>query len=102
MEHIGDHLRVNHDLVLTVYCFVKKMSPAFDILLKCIYNICAENLNEICKRKEFTELDKELMIDIICQSTERRDAKHKEQVASNTQTLGLFDETEEEEEEEEE
>lgn len=75
MEHIAFHLRSNHDLILTVYSFVKKRSPAFDALLECIYVLCAENLNAVCKQKEFGELSKELMVDIICNATERRASK---------------------------
>ena len=33
LEHICRHLRSHHDLIISVYCLIKKMSPAFDLLL---------------------------------------------------------------------
>jgi hypothetical protein len=41
-------------------------------------------LNDICKQKEFIELDKELMIDLICQSTERRVIREQEKLKQLT------------------
>jgi len=73
LEAVCHFLRSNHDLILSVYCFVKQMSPAFDLLLGYIYDLCSQHLNEICNQKEFLELDKTLMIDLICHSSERRD-----------------------------
>jgi len=84
MEHICRYLRLHHDSVLTIYCLAKKMSPAFDLLLEYIYDLCSENLNDICKQKDFIELDKEWMIDIICQSAERREIREQEKVKQMT------------------
>jgi hypothetical protein len=84
IEHLCRHLRLHHDVVLTVYCSIKKMSPAFDLLLEYIYDLCSEYLNDICKQKEFIELDKELMIDLICQSTERRVIREQEKLKQLT------------------
>jgi len=54
------------------------MSPAFDLLIEYIYDLCSEHLNDICKQKDFIELDKEYMIDIICQSAERHERREQE------------------------
>jgi hypothetical protein len=75
LEQICHHLRLNHDLIISIYCLVKQMSPAFDLLLDYIYELCSQYMNEICNHKEFIELDKSLMIDLICHSAERRDIR---------------------------
>ncbi len=84
MEHICRHLRLQHNRVVTVYCLAKKMSPAFDILLDYIYDLCSENLKDISKQQDFIELDKEYMIDIICQSAERRETREQEKIKQMT------------------
>jgi len=56
------------------------MSPAFDLLIEYIYDLCSEHLNDICKQKDFIELDKEYMVDIICQSAERREIREQEKI----------------------
>lgn len=83
MEHICRHLRSHHDSVLTIYCLAKKLSPTFDILLDYIYDLCSENLKDISKQQDFIELDKESMVDIICQAAERRDIREKEKQRQN-------------------
>ena len=75
LEKICHYLRLNHDLILSIYCLVKQMSPAFDLLLDYIYELCSQYMNEICNQKEFLELDKTLMVDLICHSAERRDIR---------------------------
>jgi hypothetical protein len=80
IEYICRHLRSAHDCVVTVYCLAKQMSPAFDILLDYIYDLCSENLKDISKQKDFIELDKEYMIDIICKSSERREFREQEKI----------------------
>ncbi|CAF3540979.1 unnamed protein product [Rotaria sp. Silwood1] len=78
VEKICYYLCLNHNLILSMYCFIKQMSPAFDLLLDYIYELCSQNMNEICKQKEFFELDKNLMVDLICQSTQRREIRQQE------------------------
>ncbi|CAF3342043.1 unnamed protein product [Rotaria sp. Silwood1] len=80
IEHICRYLRLNHDLIITVYCQIKKMSPTFDLLLDYIYDLCSEFLNDICKHSDFIKLEKELMIDLICQATERREIREQEKL----------------------
>jgi hypothetical protein len=75
LEKVCHYLRLNHDLILSTYCLVKQMSPAFDLLLDYIYELCSQYMNEICNQKEFLELDKTLMVDLICHSAERRDIR---------------------------
>jgi hypothetical protein len=96
VEQICRYLRLNHDIILTVYCLVKKMSPAFDLLLDYIYDLCLEYFNDICKQKDFIELDKDLMIDIICQTAERREIREQEK----TKQMTLLHENNSENEEE--
>ena len=72
LENICHYLRLNHNLILSIYYLVKQMSPAFDFVLDYIYDLFSEYMNEICLQKEFSELDKDLMIDLICQSSRRR------------------------------
>ncbi|CAF1360112.1 unnamed protein product [Adineta steineri] len=78
IEYVCHYLQTNHDFILPVYYSVKKMSPEFDSLLNYIYDLCSEHLSAICKQTDFIELDKELMIDLIYHSTERRDIREKE------------------------
>ncbi|CAF1486186.1 unnamed protein product [Adineta ricciae] len=102
MEYLGHHLCMNHDLIITTYDFVKKTSPAFDSLLNYIYNLCADNLNEICRKEDFTKLDKDSMIDIICHSTEIREARAVEQATvTNTDNTNAAETDDDEAEEEE-
>ena len=84
IEHICRHLRLDHDLILSVYCLIKQMSPAFDSLLDYVYDLCSEHLHDICKRKDFIELEKESMIDLIWQSTERREVREQEKLKQMT------------------
>ncbi len=72
LEKICHYLRLNHNLILSIYYLVKQRSPAFDFVLDYIYDLFSEYMNEICLQKEFSELDKDLMIDLICQSSQRR------------------------------
>lgn len=78
MEQICRYLRLHHDSVVTVYCLAKTAAPAFDVLLDYIYDLCSEHLKDISKQQDFVELDKEYMIDIICQSAERRENREQE------------------------
>ena len=71
LEKLCYYLRVKHELILPTYCLLKQMSPTFDFVLDFIYGLCSQHMHEICKQKEFSELDKDLVIDLICQSTER-------------------------------
>ncbi|CAF2326046.1 unnamed protein product [Rotaria sp. Silwood2] len=84
IEHICRYLRLNHDLIIEVYCQVKKVSPTFDLLLDYIYDLCSEFLNDICKHNDFIKLEKELMIDLICQATERREIREQEKLKQMT------------------
>jgi hypothetical protein len=84
MECLCRHLRLHHNSVVTVYCLAKKMSPAFDLLIEYIYDLCSEHLNDICKQNDFIELDKEYMIEIICQSAERREIREQEKLKQLT------------------
>jgi hypothetical protein len=101
IEHVCRYVRLNHDSVIPVYCLAKQMSPAFDLLLEYIYDLCSEHLNDICKQKDFIQLDKELMIDIICKSAERRELREQEKTnqANVLQNNTTIDDEEEEEEE---
>ena len=83
VEHICRYLRSNHEPVITVYCLAKRLAPAFDILLDYIYDLCSEHLKDISKQKDFIELDKEYMIDIICQAAERREIREIEKQNQN-------------------
>ena len=47
------------------------MSPAFDSLLDYIYELFAKYMNDICLEEEFFELDKDLIIDLIRQSSQK-------------------------------
>lgn len=85
-EEICYHLCLNHDLIISLYCLVKQMSPEFDSLLDYIYDLCSQHMKEICSQKEFSELDKDLMINLICQSAQRRDMREQE---NNKQTTTL-------------
>ena len=80
LEQLCRLVTIDHDLILSVFCLVKQMSPAFDLLLEYLYDLCSQHMNELCKQKEFGELDKELMIDLICQSAERHDRRAREQI----------------------
>lgn len=83
LEIVSRHLSKNHDSILSMYRLIKEKSPAFDELLDYIYELCSKFMNEICKKQEFYDLDKDLMIDLICQSTQRREAREQE---TNKQT----------------
>ena len=83
MEYICRYLRSHYDSVVTVYCLAKRLAPTFDTLLDYIYDLCSENLKDVSKQKDFIELDKEYMIDIICQAAERRDIREKEKQRQN-------------------
>ncbi|CAF3015908.1 unnamed protein product [Rotaria sp. Silwood2] len=85
LEKICYYLCLNHNLILSMYYFIKKLSPTFDLLLDYIYELCSQNMNEICKQKEFSELDKDLLIELICQSAQRREIR--EQEKNNQATL---------------
>ncbi|CAM2699130.1 unnamed protein product [Rotaria socialis] len=74
-EKISYNLSRNRDSILSMYRLVKQMSPAFDLLLDYIYELCSKCMNEICKTQEFYDLDKHLMIDLICQSAQRRNIR---------------------------
>ena len=80
LEQLCRLVTTNHDLILSIYCLAKQMSPAIDLLLDYIYDLSSKHMNEICKQKEFSELGKELMIDLICQSAERHDRRVQEQI----------------------
>lgn len=71
IEHVCCYLRVNHHAILPTYSLIKPLSPTFDLLLDYLYELSSENLNEICQEKQFRELEKGQMIDLICQSAER-------------------------------
>ncbi len=71
LEKICHYLRLRHDFILPTYCLVKQMSPTFDFLLDYIYELCSQYMNEICQQKEFSQLDKDLLIDLICQSANK-------------------------------
>ncbi|CAF0728856.1 unnamed protein product [Rotaria sordida] len=84
IEHICRCLRLDHDLIITVYCQIKNMSPTFDLLLDYIYDLCSEYLHDICKHSDFIKLEKELMIDLICHATERREIREQEKFKQMT------------------
>ena len=75
IEQLCCYLRSNHQCILPIYCLIKPKSPAFDLLLDYVYDLCSECLNDICRQKEFAELQKDEMIDLIRQSTERREKR---------------------------
>ncbi len=77
IEKICHYLRLNHHFILSIYTLIKQMSPAFDFLLDYIYELCSQYMNEICTEKEFSELDKDLIIDLICQSSQRQNREQK-------------------------
>ncbi|CAF1133644.1 unnamed protein product [Rotaria sordida] len=78
LEKICYYLCLDHNLILPMYCSIKQFSSEFDLLLDYIYELCSQYMNEICQQKEFSELDKDLLIDLIYQSTQRREIREKE------------------------
>lgn len=68
-------LNVEHELILSAYCLAKKNAPAFDNLLEHIYDICTSDLKTFFQREDFSHLDKSLMLDLICNVTERRESR---------------------------
>ncbi|CAF1160293.1 unnamed protein product [Rotaria magnacalcarata] len=98
IEHICRYLRLHHDYIINIYSLVKKMSPAFDLLLDYVYELCSEFLNDICKNEDFINLEKESMIDLICQGAQRRDAREQEKLKQ----MASYHENARNEEEEEE
>lgn len=84
IERISRHLRLNHDHILTIYELTKKMSPTYDLLLDYVYDLCAEYLNDICKHSDFIKLEKESMVDIMCQGAERRDIREQNKLKQLT------------------
>ncbi len=77
LEKICHYLRFNHRLIVSIYCLIKQMSPAFDSLLDYVYELFGRYMNEICLEKEFFELDKDLIIDLIRQSSQRNNQEKK-------------------------
>jgi hypothetical protein len=77
IEQLCCYLRLNHQAILPTYSLIKPLSPAFDLLLNYIYELCSEHLHEICREKEFVDLDKDLMVDLICQAARLRDDREK-------------------------
>ena len=73
IEHICCHLRSNHQDILSLYCLIKPLSPAFDILLEYIYDLITEHLYDISRQKDFQDLDKDHLVDLICQTASRRE-----------------------------
>ena len=76
LESLCRHLTTDRAMLLSIYCLARQMSPAFDLLLDYIYDLSADHLNEICQQNQFSDLDKGLMIDLICQAAERRDRRN--------------------------
>ena len=77
IEQLCSHLRSNHQAIVPTYSLIKPLSPAYDLLLDYIYELCSEHLHEICRQKEFVDLNKDLMLDLICQAAKRRDDREK-------------------------
>lgn len=75
MEHLCRYLTLNHKSIIEIYQLARTMSPAFDLLLDYVYDLCSENMTEICNQQEFKDLDKDSMIDLICQSNEKREKR---------------------------
>lgn len=73
LENLCRHLAADRSMLLSIYCLAKQMSPAFDLLLDYIYDLSAQHLNEICQQDQFSDLDKSLMIDLVCRAAERRE-----------------------------
>ena len=78
IEQLCCYLRSNHQCILPIYCLIKPKSPTFDLLLDYVYDLCSECLNDVCQQKDFVELQKDEMIDLIRQSTERREKRELE------------------------
>ncbi|CAF1259377.1 unnamed protein product [Adineta steineri] len=78
IEKLIYYIRSNHGLIISTYCRIKQMSPKFDFFLRYIYDLCSQNMNEICKQKEFFQLDKDLIIDLIYHSSERNNTNEQE------------------------
>lgn len=71
LEKIYHFICSNHRLILPIYCLIKEMSPALDQLLDYIYESFAKYMDEICQDEMFGELDKDLIIDLLRQSSQR-------------------------------
>jgi hypothetical protein len=98
IEQLCCYLRLNHHCILTVYCLIKPKSPAFDLLLDYIYDLSSECFNDVCKQTEFAELQKDEMIDLIRQSTERREKRELERRQEITQPPPSDEDSDEDEE----
>ena len=96
IEQLCCYLRSNHQAIVPTYSLIKPLSPAFDLLLNYIYELCSDHLQEICREKEFVDLDKDLMVDLICQAARRRDDREKAKL--NASVAALFDPEEAEDE----
>lgn len=84
IEYLSRLLNVESDTFISLYCLAKQYSPVFDSLLNYIYDLCSSNLSKFFNRDDFGQLDKDLMIDLICKATERREINEKEQTTNNT------------------
>ena len=83
IEKICCILRCNHHEILSVYLIVKPFSNTFELLLDYIYELSTEYFPEISRQKQFHDLDKDSIIDLISQIAQRqeiRDEKRKTEV----------------------
>lgn len=83
IEKICCILRCNHQEILSIYTLVKPLSNTFELLLDYIYELSTENFPELSRQKQFHDLDKDLIIDLISQIAHRqeiRDEKRKSEV----------------------
>lgn len=98
IEQLCCYLRLHHQCILPVYGLIKPKSPTFDLLLNYVYELCSECFNDVCKQKEFAELQKDEMIDLIRQSTERREKRELERSQVISQPPPDDDDSDEDEE----
>ena len=80
LEKIYHFIHFDHQLIISVYCLIKRMSPALDHLLDHVYELFAEHMDEICQTELFNDLDKDLIIDILRQSSQRTKREKKSSV----------------------
>lgn len=72
LEKIYHFICFNRRLILSMYCLIKEMSPALDYLLDQIYELFAKHMEEICLDEMFEALDKDLIVDLLRRSSQRR------------------------------
>ena len=73
IETICRHLCVHHQEILSIYTLIKPFADTFDLLLDYIYDLCTEHFSEISRQKQFIDLEKDAIIDLIGQIAQRKE-----------------------------